>query len=113
MIGRRERLSYAAGDLGFNFVWQSIELYLLYFYIRELGLSPGVASSIFLAGAAVDWIADPMIGALADRAAPRIPMRMWVLVGGPAAALVRITSRLAPSSGKAASRPSIVMQLWQ
>jgi Na+/melibiose symporter-like transporter len=36
VIKRRERLSYTAGDLGFNLVWQSIELYLLFFYIQFL-----------------------------------------------------------------------------
>ena len=71
MIGTRERLSFAAGDLGFNFVWQSIELYLLYFYVRVIGLSPEAASAIFLAGALIDWLIDPLIGVLVDRAASR------------------------------------------
>ena len=88
MIGRRERWSYASGDLGFNFVWQSAEFYLLFFYVRGLGLSPGGASAIFLAGAALDWITDPAIGAIADRMAPRVPLRMWVGLGGPAAVLL-------------------------
>lgn len=90
MIARRIRLSYAAGDLGFNFVWQSIELYLLFFYVRELGLSPEAASGIFLAGAVIDWIADPLIGAASDRMAPRVPLRLWVLLGGPLAAGILI-----------------------
>ncbi len=55
MISRGERWSYAAGDLGFNFVWQSVELYLLFYYIRGLGIAPEVASAIFLVGAAVDY----------------------------------------------------------
>ncbi|OYY89422.1 MAG: sugar transporter [Sphingomonas sp. 28-66-16] len=88
MISRRERWSYAAGDLGFNFVWQSIELYLLFYYIRVLGLTPAIAAGIFLAGAAVDWMIDPVVGAWADRAAPRRPLRHWVLVGGPLSVLM-------------------------
>jgi Na+/melibiose symporter-like transporter len=87
MIGRRERWSYAAGDVGFNFVWQSVELYLLFYYIRGIGLAPGVASAIFLVGAAVDWIIDPLVGTLVDRAAPRVPLRLWVLAGGPVSVL--------------------------
>lgn len=83
VIGIRERLAYAAGDTGFNFVWQSIELYLLFFYVDTLGLPIGVASAVFLAGAVVDWLADPLVGALADRAAPRLPLRAWLLLGGP------------------------------
>ncbi|MFA5964320.1 MAG: MFS transporter [Sphingomonas sp.] len=87
MISRGERWSYAAGDLGFNFVWQSVELYLLFYYIRGLGIAPEVASAIFLVGAAVDWVIDPLVGTLVDRAAPRIPLRLWVLAGGPVSVL--------------------------
>ena len=83
MIQRRERLSYAAGDVGFNLIWQSIELYLLFFYIQVLHLPLGIAASIFLIGAVVDWLFDPIIGALADRMAIRYPMKLWVLLSGP------------------------------
>lgn len=88
MIGRGERWSYAAGDVGFNFVWQSVELYLLFYYIRFLRIAPEVASAIFLVGAAVDWMIDPLVGTLIDRAAPRIPLRLWVLAGGPLSTLL-------------------------
>lgn len=83
MIKRRERLSYAAGDVGFNLIWQSIELYLLFFYIQVLHLPLGVAAGIFLVGAVIDWLVDPIIGAVADRKAERYPMRLWVLLSGP------------------------------
>lgn len=90
MIGRRERYSFAAGDTGFNFVWQSMELYLLFFYVSVLGLSPGAASLIFLAGAIVDWLADPLIGILIDRTIGRVSLRAWVVIGGPLSALALI-----------------------
>lgn len=88
MLRRFEAWYYALGDLGFNVVWQSIELYLLFYYIRGLGIAPAIASGIFLAGAAVDWLTDPLIGAVADRLAPRIPLRAWVSVGGPMSVLL-------------------------
>ncbi len=87
MIDRRERFSFAAGDLGFNFVWQSTELYLLFFYITVLGLSPQAAASIFLCGTVVDLIADPAIGVLVDKSARRVSVRLWVLLGGPLSGL--------------------------
>ncbi|APG61881.1 hypothetical protein LPB140_02495 [Sphingorhabdus lutea] len=90
MISRKEKYCYAAGDWGFNLVWMSIELYLLFFYIQILHLPLPVASAIFLAGAVLDWVSDPLIGALADRFSDRVPLRAWVLICGPAmgAALV-------------------------
>jgi glycoside/pentoside/hexuronide:cation symporter, GPH family len=97
MIAARERASFAAGDLGFNFIWQSIELYLLFFYIEILGLSPASASAIFLAGALTDWLADPLIGMLIDRAAPRMTMRGWVVIGGPAASAALILAFAEPA----------------
>lgn len=87
MLSARERFSYAAGDTGFNLIWASIELYLLYFYIQVLHLPLEIASGVFLVGAALDWLADPVVGALADRASTRAPLRAWVLFGGPAAGL--------------------------
>ncbi|WP_338424598.1 MFS transporter [Sphingopyxis kveilinensis] len=87
MVARGERFSYAAGDTGFNLIWASIELYLLYFYIEVLALPLEIASGVFLVGAALDWLADPVIGAVADRASTRAPLRAWVLFGGPAAGI--------------------------
>lgn len=77
-------MGFAIGDTGFNLVWQSIELYLLFFYTRILGLPIEWAASIFFIGAIVDWLSDPIIGALADRTAALTGrMRGWILVSSP------------------------------
>lgn len=100
MIRRRERLSYAAGDVGFNLIWQSIELYLLFFYIQVLHLPLGIAAGIFLIGAVIDWLVDPIIGALADRKAGQYPMKTWVLLSGPLIAIALwLAFRSPPLSG--------------
>lgn len=98
----RTRWGFALGDTGFNFVWQSIELYLLFFYTHVLGLPVGWAAAIFFVGAVVDWISDPVIGALADRTASRTGrMRAWLLGAAPAIgiALVLAFSKPAASPG--------------
>lgn len=80
----RRRLGFALGDTGFNFVWQSIELYLLFFYTQILHLPIGWAAAIFFIGAMVDWLSDPVIGALADnRAARSGQMRVWLIGAAP------------------------------
>lgn len=97
-VSTRERLSFAAGDTGFNFVWQTIELYLLFYYVRILGLAPEKAAAIFLAGAAIDLIADPLIGALVDRFRARLPLRGWMLLAGPPLGLALALAFIPPPS---------------
>jgi GPH family glycoside/pentoside/hexuronide:cation symporter len=87
-LARREVWSYAAGDFGFNTVWQSIELYLLFYYVRQLGIPPTTASAIFLAGAAADLLMDMLVGVVADRLAPRVSLGTWVAIGGPVSVLI-------------------------
>jgi len=88
MLRGREVWAYAAGDFGFNTVWQSIELYLLFYYVRQLGIAPEIASLIFLAGAAADWLMDVLVGVTADRLGSRVPLGAWVAVGGPLSVLI-------------------------
>lgn len=93
-----ERLAFAAGDTGFNFVWQTIELYLLFYYVRILGLAPERAAAIFLAGAALDLVADPLIGALVDRLRTRLSLRGWMLMAGPPLGLALTLAFIPPPS---------------
>lgn len=90
MIPRRERIAYAAGDVGFSFVWYSTEFYLLYFYVRVLGIPPTAAAGVFLLASLVDLAADPLIGAFVDRTGGRIAMRRWVLIGGAGASALLV-----------------------
>ena len=95
MIARSVRVSFAAGDLGFNFIWQSIELYRRTprFRVRpELA----TASAIFLAGALIDFLVDPLVGIIVDRAASRVGMRSWVVIGGSAASVALIVAFAQP-----------------
>jgi GPH family glycoside/pentoside/hexuronide:cation symporter len=58
---------FAAGDFAFNLYWQSVSLYLLFFYIDVLRLPPALAGTIFLVGALWDGIADLAAGAIVER----------------------------------------------
>lgn len=91
-----EKLAFAAGDTGFNFVWQTIELYLLFYYVKVLGIAPPQAAAIFLAGGATDLVVDPLIGALVDKTRRRISARGWMLVAGPPLGLALAGTFLPP-----------------
>ncbi|WP_185235894.1 MFS transporter [Teredinibacter franksiae] len=66
-----EKLGYGVGDAGFNFYWIIIGSYLLYFYTDIFGLTPAVASVMFLVTKIVDAFTDPLMGAIADRTKTR------------------------------------------
>jgi GPH family glycoside/pentoside/hexuronide:cation symporter len=58
---------FGAGDFGFNLFWQSVSLYLLFFYLDVQAFSPGVAGGLLVIGAVWDGVADLLAGILADR----------------------------------------------
>jgi GPH family glycoside/pentoside/hexuronide:cation symporter len=66
-----QRAGYGVGDIGFNLLWTSISLYLLFYYTDVLGISSGVAGAIIMIGMIWDGITDPLMGLLADRTRTR------------------------------------------
>ncbi len=73
---------YASGDFGCNLLWQSLSLYLLFYYSDVLGVGAAAAGAILLAGAVWDGVADCAVGAWAERMG-----RPRALVAGAAAPL--------------------------
>jgi GPH family glycoside/pentoside/hexuronide:cation symporter len=64
----RARLAlFAFGDFGFNLYWQSIMLFLLFYYTDALSLSIGVAATTYLIASIWDGIANFAAGVLVDR----------------------------------------------
>lgn len=58
---------FASGDFAFNLYWQSVMLYLLFYYTDALDLSMGVAAATYLAASVWDGIASLAVGIIADR----------------------------------------------
>jgi Na+/melibiose symporter-like transporter len=71
---------FSSADFGFNLYWQSLTFFLLYFYTDMLGVPPGAAGAIMLAGALWDGIASLAVGVWLQRV-PRyaVPMRLGAL----------------------------------
>lgn len=72
----RERISFCAGDLAQNIIYQTVSIWLLFFYTNVYGLSPAVAAVMFLVVRIVDLVWDPFVGALIDRSSPRWGWRL-------------------------------------
>lgn len=75
-----EKLGYALGDAATNFFFMTMILYQSRFYTDVVGISAAAIGWLFLAVRWIDAIADPVIGALADRTNTRWgKFRPWVL----------------------------------
>ena len=79
-----EKIGYGIGDLGFNFYWANIGSFLLIFYTDVFGISAAVAGTMIFVTKLIDAVADPMIGAIADRTNTRFgkfrPYLIWASV---------------------------------
>ena len=67
----REKLSYGIGDFGFNLYWANISAFLLIFYTDVMGLAAGAVGTMMLVTKLADAVADPFMGAIADRTRTR------------------------------------------
>lgn len=66
-IGMIEKVGYASGDLASNLIYQTISIYLLFFYTNIYGISAGAAATMFFVVRIIDAISDPLVGTLVDR----------------------------------------------
>ncbi|EOL8875837.1 glycoside-pentoside-hexuronide (GPH):cation symporter [Enterobacter mori] len=80
-IGFKEKIGYGLGDGASNIIWQTIMLFMAYFYTDIYGLSAFHMGTMFLVVRAFDAIADVYIGYLADHTQTRYgqfrPYLLW------------------------------------
>ena len=81
MISIKEKIAYGLGDTASNIVFQTVMLFLTFFYTDIFGISPAFVGTMFLAVRLIDAITDPLMGALADRTQTRYgkfrPYLLW------------------------------------
>ena len=66
-----QRIGFGSGDLAQNLIYQTICMYLLFFYTDIFGLKPGHAATMFLVVRLVDVLWDPLVGTYVDKHNPR------------------------------------------
>ncbi|MEZ9629216.1 glycoside-pentoside-hexuronide (GPH):cation symporter [Vibrio breoganii] len=80
----REKVAYGLGDTGCNFVWQTVMLFLAYFYTDVYGLSPAHMGTMFLLVRFIDAVTDPLMGSIVDRTKSKHgryrPYLLWMAV---------------------------------
>jgi len=78
-----QRIGFGSGDMAQNLIYQTISIWLLFYYTNVFGLKPDVAAVMFLIVRIVDVIWDPIVGTLVDRGTPRWgKYRSWLILGG-------------------------------
>lgn len=76
-------IGFGSGDLAQNLIYQTISMYLLFFYTNVYGLDPAVAAVMFLIVRIVDVIWDPLVGTFVDKHAPKLgKYRAYLILGG-------------------------------
>ena len=66
------RIGFGAGDLAQNLIYQTICVYLLFFYTDVYGLDPLDAATMFLIVRIVDVLWDPLVGTFVDKHNPKL-----------------------------------------
>ena len=69
---RSRLLLFAFGDFAFNLYWQSVMLFLLFYYTDAIELRPEVAATIYMIASVWDGIANFLAGILVDRLQSRL-----------------------------------------
>ena len=84
-----QRIGFGAGDLAQNLIYQTICMYLLFFYtdVYVLGgdaaKSAGLAGTMFLVVRIVDVLWDPLVGTFVDKHTPKLgKYRSYLVMGG-------------------------------
>ena len=78
-----QRIGFGAGDMAQNLIYQTVSIWLLFFYTNVYGLDPGAAAVMFLIVRLIDWLWDPVVGAFVDKSNPKWgKYRSWLILGG-------------------------------
>jgi GPH family glycoside/pentoside/hexuronide:cation symporter len=92
-----EKAGYGFGDLGSVLFWQTIMVYLLYFYTDVFGLTAAAAGVMFFVSRVLDAVFDVVIGMTADRTSSRWgKFRPYILFGAAPLCIMAILAFTTP-----------------
>lgn len=95
-VAKPRLVLFACGDFAFNLYWQSIMLYLLFYYTDAVGLPVTTAAAIYTIASIWDGIASFVAGTLTDRGAPRWGYGRVLMLGSVPLGLACILTYLPP-----------------
>jgi Na+/melibiose symporter-like transporter len=81
-LSRREKWAYGSGDLSFSLITTIIGAYFAIFLTDVVGMPAGVAALAIFIGGTWDYLNDPLVGHISDRARTRWGRRRPFLLFG-------------------------------
>lgn len=77
-----QKFGYGIGDYGLNLFFQTVGLYLLFFYTDVLNIQPATAGFIYMIAIVWDGITDPLMGYFASKTKSRFgKYRPYLILG--------------------------------
>ena len=97
----KEKVGYGFGDLASVLFWQTIMVYLLFFYTDIFGLTAAAAGIMFFVSRILDAFFDVVIGMTADRTVSRWgKFRPYILFGAVPLAISAVLAFTTPGFGE-------------
>lgn len=104
MVSVREKVAYGLGDTASNIIFQTVMLFLTFFYTDIFGIPAATVATLFLVVRIFDAVTDPMMGALTDRTSTRWgkfrPYLLWLALPFGAISVIAFTTPALPEDGK-------------
>jgi GPH family glycoside/pentoside/hexuronide:cation symporter len=76
----REKLAYAAGDIGSNIIYAPATAFILFYLTNVAGIGAAVAGTMLLIGQLLNGVTDIVVGVLLDKTKTRWgKLRPWIL----------------------------------
>lgn len=96
----REKIAFGLTDMGANFVWRSVMVFLGFFYTDVFGLKPADVAFLLLVSRLLDGVSDVAMGIAADRTQTRWgKFRPWLIWSSIPLALSAIATFTTPDFG--------------
>jgi len=70
-LSTARKIGFTLGDYASNLYWNSVSIFLLFFYTEAVGLPAATAGLIYMIASIVDALQDPFMGSIADRTRTR------------------------------------------
>lgn len=103
-ISLKEKIGYSLGDAASNFYWKTFEFFLMIFYTDVFGISAAAVGTMLLVTRLADAVADPVMGAIADRTKTRWghfrPYVLWFALPLAVAGVLTFTTPNLTGGGK-------------